>query len=53
MGCCVIIGARNRQNAEESIKKIKEINCKAQVEFIYLDLASKTSIQQFSNAITA
>ena len=31
MGCYVVIGARNRQNAEESIKKIKEINCKAQV----------------------
>ena len=53
MGCYVVIGARNRINAEESIKKIKEINCKAQVEFIYLDLASKTSIQEFSNAINA
>ena len=26
MGCCVIIGARNRQNAEKSIKKIRKRN---------------------------
>ena len=43
-GCSVVIGARNRKIAEEAIKSIKKMNADAKVEYISLDLASKSSI---------
>ena len=44
LGCNVIIGARNKETAEQLIKNIRSQNSKAKVEFIELDLTSKASI---------
>ena len=47
----MIIGARNRQAAEQSIKNIKKINADARVDFISLDLSSRSSIDSFVASI--
>ncbi|XP_030616375.1 dehydrogenase/reductase SDR family member on chromosome X [Delphinapterus leucas] len=43
----VIIGGNNKGKAEEAVRKIKEETLNDKVEFLYCDLASMRSIQQF------
>lgn len=51
LGCEVIIGARSRETAEEVIKSIRKEQPSAKVEFISLDLASRSSIDAFAKSI--
>ncbi len=52
LGCEVVIGARNKQTAEDLIKSILKENPSAKVEYIPLDLASRASIESFAKSIT-
>ncbi|XP_057394056.1 dehydrogenase/reductase SDR family member on chromosome X [Balaenoptera acutorostrata] len=47
LGMHVIIGGNNQGKAEEAVRKIKEETLNDKVEFLYCDLASMRSIQQF------
>ncbi|XP_028348287.1 polyprenol dehydrogenase [Physeter macrocephalus] len=47
LGMHVIIGGNNEGKAEEAVRKIKEETLNDKVEFLYCDLASMRSIQQF------
>lgn len=51
LGSNVIIAARNKQIAEDSIKQIKAIDNKASVEFMSLDLADRSSIAEFASSL--
>lgn len=51
LGCEVIIGARNKETAEEVIKTIRKATPSAKVEYIPLDLASRSSISSFAASV--
>lgn len=52
LGCQVIIGARNRKTAEEVVKGVLSQHPSAKVEYIPLDLASRSSIECFASAVS-
>lgn len=52
LGCEVIIGARSKETAEEVIKSVRKRQPAARVEFIPLDLASRSSIDSFASAVS-
>ena len=49
----VIMACRNRQKAEDAIKRIRQRTADAQLEFIELDLASLASVERFAAAFRA
>ena len=49
----VVMACRNRQKAEDAIKRIRERTPEAKLEFIELDLASLASIERFAEAFRA
>ncbi|KAF6389890.1 dehydrogenase/reductase X-linked [Rhinolophus ferrumequinum] len=50
LGMTVIIAGNNKVRAQEAVKKIKEETLNDKVEFLYCNLASMGSIQQFAQA---
>jgi NAD(P)-dependent dehydrogenase (short-subunit alcohol dehydrogenase family) len=49
----VVMACRNRQKAEDAIKRIRERTPEAKLEFIELDLASLASIERFAEVFRA
>jgi NAD(P)-dependent dehydrogenase (short-subunit alcohol dehydrogenase family) len=49
-GANVVIGARNKEMADDAIKRIKERYPSANVKWIYLDLSDLSTVRQFAIA---
>lgn len=52
-GCTIVMGARDKVKSEEAVKEAKSCSGNNNVEYIYLDLGSKSSIEEFSAAVMA